>query len=308
MGGSGGGGGPYYDVKPSELAKRAVESSEELADGFLPQLERIISHKLADFIGRDTDLTNQRRDEIKRALADVLRTAFDLQYGGSVAKHTEVNGLSDVDLLLIMRDRNAGQLRPGMILDRVATKLRRSIVDAEVSTGRIAITVHYPDGMEIQLVPAARAERGYKVPSWDGERWSRINPRTFRKALTRRNNQCNGNLIPVIKLAKAIISDWPARVRLTGYHVESLAIDAFKGYSGTKTVAKMLPAFFEKATKSVLSPIRDSTGQSVNVDSYLGRSQSEIRRKASHWCSQTAKRMKQASLQGSRSQWEEMFE
>lgn len=309
MGGSGGGsGGPYYDVSPAELARRLDQSSAEIADGFLPHLQDLLGNKLAAFDSRNHELMNRRRSDIKAALSDVLDTTWDLPYGGSVAKHTYVDGLSDVDSLLIMKDGNAGQARPSEIRGEVAEQLKPQLVNVDVSIGQLAVTVRYSDGMEIQLVPAVREGGGYRVPSWNADRWSKINPQNFRNALTRRNDQCDGKLIPVIKLAKAIVSTWPEIVRLSGYHVESLAIDAFRGYSGDKNYAKMLPLFFEKAASSVLSPIRDMTGQSINVDGYLGKSHSTDRRKASHWCSQTAKRMRQATLRGSRSQWEDLFE
>ena len=138
--------------------------------------------------------------------------------------------------------------------------------------------------------------------------WSRINPKAFTDALTRRNGECGGKLVPTIKLAKAIIATWPDAARLSGYHVESLAIDAFRGYRGPQTTAAMLPVFFERASSAVLSPLKDRTGQSIHVDKYLGKARSLERQKVSHWCSQVSKRMKNASTQGSLPQWKELFE
>lgn len=162
--------------------------------------------------------------------------------------------------------------------------------------------------MEIQFVPAVRDGNKIRVPSWTKDDWSQIDPSAFRTGLTKRNEQCGGKLIPTIKLVKAIVATWPGPVQLSGYHVESLAIDAFRGYGGSQTTASMLPHFFERAASSVLAPIRDRTGQSVHVDTYLGKSGSPQRQKASHWCSQTAKRMNTASVQGSLAAWRELFE
>lgn len=308
MSGGGGGGGPYYDVPKAEIRALIDKASDSIAEGFLPELERILGDKLVAYNSRDRGLMNKRRDEIKAALSDVLEEGLNLPYGGSVAKHTDVNGLSDVDALLVMKGVDDTRLKPSEIRKMISSELRGRLVDVAVSEGRLAVTVRYKDGMDVQLVPCIREGKGYKVPSWQEDRWSRIAPESFRRALTDRNEQVNGRLIPVIKLAKAIIATWPSASRLSGYHVESLAIEAFRSYSGNKTVAKMLPTFFEQAANLVLSPIRDKTGQSVNVDGYLGRSHSTERKKARHWCSQTAKRMKRASLQGSRTQWEDLFD
>ncbi len=93
----------------------------------------------------------------------------------------------------------------------------------------------------------------------------------------------------MIKLAKAINATLPDALRLSGYHMESLGIAAFRGYTGPRTVAEMLPTYFEQASKLVLQPIRDRTGQSVHVDEYLGPSDSAERVARGHVLDRVAK-------------------
>lgn len=69
----------------------------------------------------------------------------------------------------------------------------------------------------------------------------------------------------------------------------------------------MLPLFFERAKDLVLSPIRDHTGQSVHVDSYLGAANSEDRQAVSHLMSRLARRMRNASAGASTAQWRALF-
>jgi len=69
----------------------------------------------------------------------------------------------------------------------------------------------------------------------------------------------------------------------------------------------MLPAFFEKAKSLVLSPIRDSTGQSVHVDGYLGKADSPERVAAQHLLWRVEKRIRNASASNSIAQWRAMF-
>ena len=308
MGGSGGSSGPYFDVKKPEIKKAVEDAFNEFAEKFLPELQKILDDKLSQYNRRDLDLMNERREEILSVLEDLLETSWNLSYGGSVEKHTYVDGLSDVDALLIMKDGNAENLASDVVRDQIASYLESNLSDVKVSAGKIAVTVTYDDGMEVQLIPSVKSGNGFKVPSWTGDGWSKINPQAFKRALTSRNQECNGSLVPTIKLAKAIVATWPKSVQLSGYHVESLAIGAFKGYSGPKTVEKMLPYFFGKAATAVKSTIRDKTGQSVNVDTYMGKNGSAERQKASHWLSQTARKMSQASVQGSTIQWNELFE
>jgi hypothetical protein len=89
--------------------------------------------------------------------------------------------------------------------------------------------------------------------------------------------------------------------------MESLGIEAFRGYEGPTTTAAMLPVFFERAKELVLSPIRDSTGQSVHVDEYLGPASSPQRQILSHVMDRIARRMRNATAAGSTSQWRAMF-
>jgi len=163
---------------------------------------------------------------------------------------------------------------------------------ATVSHGRMAVTVEYGDRMQIQLLPTVRTKAGkLQVPSSRGEGWSQIDPRRFQEALKRRNEQCGRKLVPTIKLAKAVIGTLPESQRLSGYHVESLAIAIFRDYQGPMATPTMLPTFFEKAKTAVLAPIRDSTGQSIHVDGYLGSEKSEARVNAGHILGRLAKRM-----------------
>jgi hypothetical protein len=309
MGGSGGG-GPFVSRKPADLA-RQVRKAEEATSvaAFEAKLSTTLADLLGSYNGRDVKLVQDRLDDIKGALEDSIEGTFDQLFGGSVAKHTYVDGLSDVDSLVIINDTGLERYGPVRTLDRMTEILRQQLgKDAVISHGRIAVTVEYPDGMKVQLLPAIKTtDGGLRVPSSRRDGWSDIDPAAFREALTKRNEQCAGKLVPTIKLAKAINGTLPESQRLSGYHMESLAIAAFRNYQGPKTTAAMLPTFFEKAKELVLRPIKDSTGQSVHVDAYLGPANSEARVAASHILSRLAKRMHNASAAGSVAQWQALF-
>ena len=198
---------------------------------------------------------------------------------------------------------------PQQALARMQQILERELRgQATVSHGRMAVTIDYGDGMVIQLLPAVRANDGrVHVPSSRHDGWSKINPVAFQEALTRRNNDCAGKLVPTIKLAKAVVGQLPEAQRLSGYHMESLGIAAFRDYTGEKTTTAMLPTFFERARELLLSPIKDSTGQSVHVDAYLGPANSEARQAASHLVGRLARRMRNATAAGSTGQWRALF-
>jgi hypothetical protein len=307
--GGGGGGGPFVNRTPEQLRQQVRETEDQTAiKVFETELGGLLSELLASANSRDVEKVRDRLDEIKDALEGPLETTVDLLFGGSVAKHTFVDGLSDVDSLLVLDDPALQNSRPSEAIKSVADILSGELGGgAKVSSGRLAVTVTYPDGQEIQLLPAFKTTEGLKVPSFMRDGWSGISPEKFQAALTARNEQCAGKLVPTIKLAKAAIGTLPEQQRLSGYHVESLAIAAFRNYEGPKTTAAMLPVFFERARELVASPIRDSTGQSVHVDAYLGDAGSPERVAAAHVLGRIAKRMRNASAHKSREQWEALF-
>lgn len=306
MGGSGGSGW----TSPRDIAREVREAEKQTdSEAFQTELSGLLTKLLASYNDRDVPLVRHRLEEILSTLEGVLDEKVEQDFGGSVAKHTYVDGLSDIDCLLAVNDTGLEQAGPGAVLAAVEKILNDHLKgQAEVSVGQLAVTVRYGDGMEIQLLPAIKSDNGLKIPSSrDGSQWSQIDPKKFQAGLTKYNAECNGKLVPTIKLAKAIIGQLPDAHQLSGYHIESLAIDAFKGYEGTRTPASMLPHFFEHAKTRVLSPMSDSTGQSVHVDEYMGATNSAERESASHLLGRIAKRMANGSASCSLPQWGDLF-
>ena len=307
MGGSGGGG---YSSGLGNAARRVKEAQNTVqGEAFKTSLAGKFAELLTKYNGRDVGLVRDRLSEIEGVLGSALDGEIEQRFGGSVAKHTYVDGLSDIDCLLVLGDASLVEKGPEAALEALtATLVEKLAGKADVTSGKMAVTVTYGDGMEIQLLPAVKSGDGFKIQSSRlANQWSHINPAKFQEALTRRNAECDGKLVPVVKLAKAIIATLPEAHQLAGYHVESLGIDAFRGYTGPKTVPAMLPLFFEKAKDRVLRPMTDSTGQSVHVDGYMGAADSQQRADASHLLGRIAKRMSNASASSSLEQWASLF-
>ena len=62
--------------------------------------------------------------------------------------------------------------------------------------------------------------------------------------------------------------------------MESLAIEAFRNYRGTKDLNSMVRRFADFSSRAVLKPIVDPSGQSRYVDGYLGPANSPQRQRA----------------------------
>jgi hypothetical protein len=259
------------------LQQEVQSASDELQKA---QINALLATKLAAINDRDTDKIQNSLEDIQQALGD----EFDVEgllFGGSVAKHTFVDGLSDVDSLIILDSDAYADQSPESVRDAFAAALDASLPKSDVDSvraGQLAVTITYRDGTEIQLLPALRSGDELKIASPDAKSWSSTDPRAFANALTDTNKQQRGQVIPAIKLTKSILATQITQDPLAGYHVEALALAAFRDYNGPRDPRSMVTALVTSAANNVLKPIRDVTGQSPFVDERLGAANSEARK------------------------------
>lgn len=310
MGGGGGVfGGDYTPEKYKEIIRKSRESTQDAQ--FETTVNEKINERLAGY-SRDSDTTREHLNEIKEIIEEDTIGTTEMRYGGSVSKHTYVDGLSDVDVLVIIDKSELSDSSPQEVLEYIKTKLTdvnsRNIEN--ISVGKLAVTVKFSGGEEIQLLPAIRRGEGYRIPAQKGDKWSDIiRPDKFVTKLTEVNQNCNGKVVPVVKLVKGILSQLPEDQQLNGYHIESIAIEVFKSYpdSNPKTPKAMLRYFFEKAKDVVKSPIEDKTNQSIHVDDYIGPKDSPERMRISYTLDRIARKMKNADEVGSSEEWESIL-
>ena len=272
MGGSSGGG---YSGRRSRPARRSLRDDE--INGYLRE-------QLREYNDRDTEAVSRHlqvlRDSLEFTDDDVIHTLF----GGSVSKHTAVNGLSDVDVLVIINDSSLSGRLPASAIKLMEQRIRQRLPQTSVSAGDLAVTVKYSDGIEIQVLPAIRTKSGVRIADPRANRWSNVlYPERFARKLTQVNQANNGQVIPAVKLAKSLAAHMirSDRDKISGYHMESLAIEAFRNYHGPHDLKSMVHHFTDFSSRAVLKPITDPTGQSRHVDEYLGPADSRQRQKAS---------------------------
>lgn len=151
----GGSGGSWVFWRQINFGAREATVDRDLeASRFDVEVSDLLSEYLRNFNDRDTELVRDRLEEIKGVIADEIEEMIDQNFGGSVAKHTYVDGLSDIDALLILNGTKL-ETSPDSAKRKVADALSSSLSrGCEVEIGRLAVTVKYPDGMAIQLLPA----------------------------------------------------------------------------------------------------------------------------------------------------------
>ena len=223
-----------------------------------------------------------------RSVCDILRReddhAVQTKFGGSVQKGTYVTGLSDVDVLLMVNQSTLKNKSPSKVIAYVRDTIQQRLPKNPVTAGKLAVTVRYADKTEIQILPAIRTADGFRIADPGSTNWSNVvHPDRFADRLINVNNACGGRVVPTIKLAKAMADCFirDSTRKISGYHMESLAIDAFAGYEGKLDPKSMLVHFLGHAMKAVMTPIKDPTGQTKHVDGYLGRAESKLRKGAS---------------------------
>jgi hypothetical protein len=305
MGGSGGyfGGGRA----PEELFKKVRESEDKTRD---EQFETAVASDIASLLtayNQRSENVKTHLESIRQALEKEIDGTIDILFGGSISKHTFVDGLSDVDALVIL---NKSELKDGSpeevknyFLDRLSERLPKETL---IEKGTLAVTVKYSD-IDVQLLPAIRYRDGFRIADSSGKNWSFIKPKEFAEQLTNINQKTNGNLIPTIKLAKSIIASQAENRRLTSYHTENLAVSIFKDYKGPYGPKDMLTHYFNTAPKLVGNPIVDATGQSTHVDDYLGVAGSLNRKLVADSLSRIGRRMLNADRSHSDRQWQEIL-
>ena len=272
MSGSSGGG---YLGRPRRPTQRPLTDDE---------INGCLRDQLRDYNDRDVEAINRHlrglRDALELEDSDVVRPLF----GGSVSKHTYVAGLSDVDVLAMVNDSSLSGQTPADVIALMKQRIMQRMPRTTVTTGDLAVTVKYADGTEMQLLPAIRTKSGVRIADPGTNTWSNVvHPERFSQKLTQVNQRNDKKAIPTIKLAKGLIAHIVRsdRDRILGYHVESLAIEAFRNCGGPYDLKSMVRHFNDFASGAVLQPIKDPTGQSRHVDDYMGPANSEQRRRAS---------------------------
>jgi len=232
---------------------------------------------------------------------------MDLLFGGSVAKHTYVDGLSDIDSLVILNKTDLADATPNEVKKYFVERLKERFPKTDIHSGKLAVTLNF-SGCEIQLLPAVKSGENLKIADRNGQDWARIKPKAFSEKLSAINQNVGRKVVPIIKLAKAIISNLPEKHQISGYHAESIAVKVFKTYSGDLKQKEMIKHYFSEASKLVKGHIRDNTGQSVHVDDYLGSANSLERKIVSDAFGRVHRRMKNADSSGSAAEWQKLFD
>src|SRR5216683_6124994 len=116
MAGGGGGGERYFPSRPDRLQgliKKTLEETEQKS------LEVDVNDYLQQLLAKMNDRNPEKVQQYINELAKILGENQEIDrflFGGSVAKHTFVDGLSDIDALVILDRRDLEGKTPSEVL------------------------------------------------------------------------------------------------------------------------------------------------------------------------------------------------
>ena len=278
MGGSGGFSGYGYSNTQAKVAESSsgAESTQREID-----INNFLESLLKEFNDRDVLAIQKHLKEIEKILSKEIEGFEKILFGGSISKNTFIEGTSDVDALVFLDYSKYKDESPKTLQQIFMLFLQKRFPNTEIKKGKLAVTLKFND-YEVQLLPALRNNGKVKIANKDNTGWSNpIDVTAFTQRLTRVNQANSNKVVPVIKLAKNILEKLPEKHKMSGYHIEALAVEAFANYNGRKTLYDMTDYLLKYMVRRVQNTMNDVTGQSGVIDEYLGPNRSIERQKLS---------------------------
>jgi len=219
---------------PAGLAE-SVKRTRQLQDRV--ELEQLFDETVGRINQFDTEEMAQHKQTILNALRDEFEGLTDLQGGGSRTRHTYVDGLSDVDFLADLGPYSQSSVPSkndsAAVIAAMADRIQRRLPLTEVTPGRMAVTIRFADGHELQVLPAFRYHSGYRVPDAEGSGWVLTRPSVFAQLLRARNADTGGRLLRIIKLGKLMCAK--ADVGIKSYECDQ---NPWEGSRTLKAIAR----------------------------------------------------------------------
>ncbi len=189
---------------------------------------------------KDRGTISYRYKEItKRLNSDYWATTSDTAhslYVGSYGRGTAIDGISDLDVIFQLPysvyeqyDRYSGNGQSAL-LQAVKASVERRYATTNVRADGQVIQIPFDDGITFELVPAfINTDDSYTFPNANGGgSWKVTDPKPEIKAIKDRNDACNGNLVPLCRMARAWKNKWD--VKIGGLLIDSLAYQFIENY------------------------------------------------------------------------------
>ena len=151
------------------------------------------------------------------------------RYVGSYGRGTATEGVSDIDMLMILpyetyvQYNNYSSNGQSALLQAVKNSIKNTYPNTELKGDGQIVQVSFSDGMMFEIVPCfSNTDGSYTYPNSNGGGcWETTDPVPEIEAIKERNRECNGNLYPLCRMTRA----WKEKhnVDLKGYLIDLFA-------------------------------------------------------------------------------------
>lgn len=188
----------------------------------------------------DSGTISQRYKSItKRLNTDFWNTTSDTShslYVGSYGRNTAIQGFSDLDMIFQLpyseyeKYNNYSGNGQSALLQAVKQSIEKTYSTTYIRADGQVIVVPFNDGISFEVVPAFINENdSFTFPnSNSGGSWHVTNPKPEIQAIRDRNAFCNGNLVPLCRMARAWKRKWD--VPIGGLLIDTLAYQFIYGW------------------------------------------------------------------------------
>jgi hypothetical protein len=158
-------------------------------------------------------------------------------YVGSYGRNTAIQGFSDLDMifelpssLYFQYDQHTGNGQSAL-LQAVRASMQKLYPSSDVGADGQVVVVSFTDNIRFEVCPVFVNKAGtYTFPNANsGGSWKTTNPRPEINAISTRNNECNGNLVRLCRMARSWKNKWD--VPIGGLLMDTLAYQFIENYS-----------------------------------------------------------------------------
>ncbi len=185
------------------------------------------------------NISTRYKNITKRLNTDFWNTSSDMShslYVGSYGRNTAINGFSDLDIVFELPSSLYQQYNvysgngQSALLQAVRSSMQKTYSTSSVGGDGQVVAVSFQDGITFEVVPVFANQAGsYTYPdSNSGGSWKTTNPKPEIQAIRDRNLNCNGNLVPLCRIARAWKKKWD--VPIGGLLIDTLAYQFLENY------------------------------------------------------------------------------
>jgi hypothetical protein len=203
-----------------------------VADDFEAFCSHLAVYKRADIAYRYAELTKRLNRDFWNSDSD----SYHSFYTGSFGRGTAIGLTSDVDMVFrlpyevyVQYDGYQGNGQSAL-LQAVRESIKKRYTVTEIGADGQVVVVPFDDGIKFEVLPAfLNKDESYTFPdSNDGGRWRTTNPKPEIEAINKMDKDCNYNLKPLCKMARAWKSEWA--VPMNGLLIDTLAYNFIQNW------------------------------------------------------------------------------